>query len=66
MINPEMPKHIGIVKRSCGADNTKLRDELEKARMLQDAWDYFEQARGEAHPMKRDVIGIKPLLPQGK
>lgn len=62
-MNPEMPRHIGIVKRSCGRTNTKVKDEIEQARMLEDCWDYFER-KGYAHPMKRNALGIKPLLPE--
>lgn len=61
---PDMPRHIGIVKRSCGRTNTKIKDELERARMLEDCWDYFERTRGTPNPMKSSSLGIKPLLPE--
>ena len=56
--------HIGRVRRSCGADNTKIADKREKERMLQDSWDYFERALGLPNPKNNDYRGIKPLMPK--
>lgn len=48
------------VIRSCGVANTKNSDTAEQQRMLEASWDYWER-KGLAHPMKRDINGVKPI-----